>query len=735
MIRAALFDFGGVILSSPVRGVRPLRDGQRAARRASSGGSTPPTRTPTPGPASSAARSTLRRVLATCSPPSPGRWATRCRGPTCSPCSAARCARPWSRPCAAARSGWSPGCSPTTSSSVTARPDRSTERGADPRPVRRDHRVESGRGAQARSPLLRGGLREARGRTGRVRVPRRPRHQPQAGPGAGHDHHQGGRPRRRHRRARVGRRLPPELRSRLWGDAPEGVGDRARWAGTGPGRHRGRHGLHRPRTPRPVPAAALPPCRSGRAGPHRRPAAGASPWSSSSWATGWSSCPATTTAPSAGSTPSRPCPSCGASRGSSRSCRSSSPSAATPGRRRGRGPPARGYPAWLRTPAGAAAAAHPRPARPAGPGCASLLRLGRRSTPASSGTIGGLVVVPVWFLSVYVVVTALGAGVGGRPPAVRRRPPPLALAAVAARRRRRPHRHRPRRRRRGQLLRRLPLRPAARPVVARRSGAPARVAGSRRPGRARGCSPTVGPYPVSMVGVPGEALANNAPPTLCLVVLGLVQVGAGRAAPVRRWSACCTRRPVQVAAIALNRNAMTILLWHFTALVIGALVVLPARRRARAPRRVGGLVGACASPPSPCWRPCWPPSSPSSAAYERAAPVPAVAEHTSRERRAAAADSARLLIATVPAVRRLRRGRRARPQRGRHPSRPAGAGPRPADPGRGAGRLSLRSRARGPPTPERRRADEQSDCSVSPRGQINPDTPDRVRRPADQQER
>ena len=71
------------------------------------------------------------------------------------------------------------------------------------------HRVEPGRGAQARSPLLRDRLRHARDRAVRGRLPRRPRRQPQAGPGHGHDDHQGRRPRRRPGRARAGRRASP----------------------------------------------------------------------------------------------------------------------------------------------------------------------------------------------------------------------------------------------------------------------------------------------------------------------------------------------------------------------------------------------------------------------------------------------------------------------------------------------------------------------------------------------
>jgi fucose 4-O-acetylase-like acetyltransferase len=83
-----------------------------------------------------------------------------------------------------------------------------------------------------------------------------------------------------------------------------------------------------------------------------------------------------------------------------------------------------------------------------------------------------------------------------------------------------------------------------------------------------------GPYPLSMVGVPGERIANNAPPTIALIALGVAQAGLGLLLrPV--LARLLERRPVAGAVIGLNRNAMTILLWHFTALVVTALAVLP----------------------------------------------------------------------------------------------------------------------------------------------------------------
>ncbi len=84
---------------------------------------------------------------------------------------------------------------------------------------------------------------------------------------------------------------------------------------------------------------------------------------------------------------------------------------------------------------------------------------------------------------------------------------------------------------------------------------------------------TLGPYPVSMVSVPGEALGNTTPPTVALVLLGCTHLFAVRAMlrPLRsftRW------RPAQVVLIVVGSSAMTVYLWHFTALAIVALGTL-----------------------------------------------------------------------------------------------------------------------------------------------------------------
>lgn len=71
----------------------------------------------------------------------------------------------------------------------------------------------------------------------------------------------------------------------------------------------------------------------------------------------------------------------------------------------------------------------------------------------------------------------------------------------------------------------------------------------------------MGLYPRSMVGVPGEAISNMGPPTLCIVALTVLQVGLAtliRPAALRWMGRDGARRFVAWA----GANAMTIFLWH-----------------------------------------------------------------------------------------------------------------------------------------------------------------------------
>ncbi|MFF5701921.1 acyltransferase [Streptomyces sp. NPDC012794] len=76
-----------------------------------------------------------------------------------------------------------------------------------------------------------------------------------------------------------------------------------------------------------------------------------------------------------------------------------------------------------------------------------------------------------------------------------------------------------------------------------------------------------GGYPASMVGVPGAAVSNLNPPTLAAVAFGLAQCGL--ALLVRGPLARVMRlRPRSWAKVALmNLSAMTVFLWHQTAMM------------------------------------------------------------------------------------------------------------------------------------------------------------------------
>jgi hypothetical protein len=86
---------------------------------------------------------------------------------------------------------------------------------------------------------------------------------------------------------------------------------------------------------------------------------------------------------------------------------------------------------------------------------------------------------------------------------------------------------------------------------------------------------TFGPYPNSMVGLPGEKVSNMTPPTMCLLVLSVFQVALVMLARpvVTKW---LERKRVWTAVVTGNGVIMTIFLWHLTGLLvtIGALYPL-----------------------------------------------------------------------------------------------------------------------------------------------------------------
>ena len=106
----------------------------------------------------------------------------------------------------------------------------------------------------------------------------------------------------------------------------------------------------------------------------------------------------------------------------------------------------------------------------------------------------------------------------------------------------------------------------------------------------------IGPYPVSMVSVPGEAVSNTLPPKLPMLALGIVQTGLllSIEAPLRRW---LRRATPWTWTVLVNGMIMTVFLWHLTAssLLIGLALLL-------------GDVGLTLSPGSGAWwvaRPVW----------------------------------------------------------------------------------------------------------------------------------
>lgn len=82
-------------------------------------------------------------------------------------------------------------------------------------------------------------------------------------------------------------------------------------------------------------------------------------------------------------------------------------------------------------------------------------------------------------------------------------------------------------------------------------------------------SVAIGPYPVSMLGVPGEAMQNTAPPTLALLAYGVAQ--AGLVLLLRGPLARLARRPrVWRATAAVNATVLTVYPWHLVPVLVAA---------------------------------------------------------------------------------------------------------------------------------------------------------------------
>lgn len=78
---------------------------------------------------------------------------------------------------------------------------------------------------------------------------------------------------------------------------------------------------------------------------------------------------------------------------------------------------------------------------------------------------------------------------------------------------------------------------------------------------------TFGPYPIAMIGVPGAEMTNSMPPTLALFALGVMQAGLVLAleGPGRRM---LDNLSIWTATVLMNGMIMSIYLWHLTAFVL-----------------------------------------------------------------------------------------------------------------------------------------------------------------------
>ncbi len=84
-----------------------------------------------------------------------------------------------------------------------------------------------------------------------------------------------------------------------------------------------------------------------------------------------------------------------------------------------------------------------------------------------------------------------------------------------------------------------------------------------------------GPYPGSMVGLPGDPISNMNPPTTPIMALAIWQIGLAMLlrGPISRW---LERPRIWEAVIGMNAIIMTVFLWHLTALLLTVLIVYPA---------------------------------------------------------------------------------------------------------------------------------------------------------------
>lgn len=76
-----------------------------------------------------------------------------------------------------------------------------------------------------------------------------------------------------------------------------------------------------------------------------------------------------------------------------------------------------------------------------------------------------------------------------------------------------------------------------------------------------------GPYPIAMIGVPGAEITNSMPPTLALLALGVTQTGLVLA--LEPWGRrILSKLGLWTATVLMNGMIMSVYLWHLTAFVL-----------------------------------------------------------------------------------------------------------------------------------------------------------------------
>ncbi|GAB3026463.1 acyltransferase family protein [Mycobacterium bourgelatii] len=83
-----------------------------------------------------------------------------------------------------------------------------------------------------------------------------------------------------------------------------------------------------------------------------------------------------------------------------------------------------------------------------------------------------------------------------------------------------------------------------------------------------------GPYPISMIGVPGQTVDNTTPPSMALLAFGCAQAGLAMTLAPALNRALRPRLLQRVLSVA-NNNVMALYLWHMLPVVLVAIIGYP----------------------------------------------------------------------------------------------------------------------------------------------------------------